>query len=79
MYLKHGGDINILDGKIKTPLTCAKNDEVKKMLIKKLAKLKFEGHRICRKNLEFLRTFQNKDLNTLYENCLKELQQSKKS
>lgn len=69
--LKHNADLNMIDNTGHTPLTCASNFEKRKILVQELAKLKFQNHRICDENLEFIQT--DDKLNEIFGVCLDEL------
>lgn len=77
--IEHGADLNVTNFSGETPLYTmiqANNDYRArvniKILIKELAKMKYEGKPICDENLDCLKKFNV--LKTMFEKCLHELQ-----
>lgn len=75
ILLEHGANVNALNDNGKSPLTYAYPTEIQEILVKELAKLRFEGQPICNENLECLR--KHKDLQKTFDNCLDELRRMK--
>lgn len=70
--IKNGADLNKLDNDGETPLQVSNNlTDDKIILIKQLAKMKFENQKICRENMEFLHL--NRSLKKKLKSCLDEL------
>lgn len=84
MLLDNGADVNILDNFQKPPLLCALFDGTGKVLVKELAKLRFNNQFICPENLAY---FNDEEFNRIvyhsehaletFERCLEELQRMK--
>lgn len=72
--LEHGADMNILDDDGDTPLTCS-SLETEKMLVKKIATLKYEKQVVCDENLDYLQDF--KGSRRYFNECLEELNRMK--
>lgn len=69
ILLDYGADLNKTNELNETPFTVADDTFI---LVKELAKLKFESKFICNRNLEYLQ--QKENVREVFEDCIKELQ-----
>lgn len=74
ILLEHGADVNVLDNRGKTPLTSVLRHDIQEILVKELAKSRFDNT-ICTQNMEFLQ--QQDVLRRTYERFSNELQRMK--
>lgn len=77
VLLKYNADVNILDCYNRTALLCASTGRILEMMIRELAKMKFECQPVCLENLEYIQVAYSCELKKIYSGCLDELQKMK--
>lgn len=73
MLLAKGADINAMDSDGLTPLDCCEcNCDIKKILIRELARKRYENEKIGRENLRLIK--ESKQVKALFDKCVRELE-----